>query len=110
MLFFAFLLNIKFALVLSGTKYCVRQNRGRFGLGAKMVLIWSKMSTSQPICILSSTGENEPVSKCVLDINIVQNVPNILVHEKLENQAAWRGSEITVLIEGSWTPYRVRIQ
>ena len=26
--------------VLSGTKYGVRQTRGKFGLGAKMALIW----------------------------------------------------------------------
>lgn len=28
--------------VLSGTKYGVRQARGRFGLGAKMALIWAR--------------------------------------------------------------------
>ena len=32
--------------MLSGTKYGVQQSRGRFGLGAKMALIWSKMSTA----------------------------------------------------------------
>ena len=31
--------------VLSGSKYGVRQTRGKFGLGAKMALIWSKKST-----------------------------------------------------------------
>ena len=35
--------------VLSGTKYGVCQTRGKFGLGAKMALIWSKMSTGLPI-------------------------------------------------------------
>ena len=29
--------------VLSGTKFGVRQTRGKFGLGAKMALIWSKV-------------------------------------------------------------------
>ncbi len=32
-------------IVLSGSKYGVRQTRGKFGLGAKMALIWSKKST-----------------------------------------------------------------
>ena len=31
--------------VLSGSKYGVRQTRCKFGLGAKMALIWSKKST-----------------------------------------------------------------
>ena len=45
-----------FGTVLSGTKYGVRQERGKFGLGSKMVLIWSKMSTGLPMEIKSSQG------------------------------------------------------
>ncbi|KAL7471547.1 hypothetical protein ACHAXS_011841 [Conticribra weissflogii] len=40
--------------VLSGSKYGVRQTRGKFGLGAKMALIWSKKSTGVPIRIKTS--------------------------------------------------------
>ena len=40
--------------VLSGSKYGVRQTRGKFGLGAKMALIWSKKSTGVPINIKTS--------------------------------------------------------
>jgi len=73
--------------VLSGSKYGVRQTRGKFGLGAKMALIWSKKSTGVPIKIKSSHVKgvrgggggsllNEDgsrkigpkVSNCVLDI------------------------------------------
>ena len=38
-----------FGRALSGTKYGVKQTRGKFGLGAKMALIWAKMSTGLPI-------------------------------------------------------------
>lgn len=34
--------------VLSGTKYGVRQTRGKFGLGAKMALMWAQMTTGAP--------------------------------------------------------------
>lgn len=73
--------------VLSGSKYGVRQTRGKFGLGAKMALIWSKKSTGVPIKIktshvkgvrgggggslLTEGGERKigpKVSSCVLDI------------------------------------------
>ncbi len=73
--------------VLSGSKYGVRQTRGKFGLGAKMALIWSKKSTGVPIKIKTShvkgvrgggggsllyedgTRKIGPtVSSCVLDI------------------------------------------
>lgn len=40
--------------VLSGSKYGVRQTRGKFGLGAKMALIWSKKSTGVPIKVRTS--------------------------------------------------------
>jgi DNA topoisomerase VI subunit B len=33
----------------------VKQTRGKFGLGAKMALIWSKMTTGLPFTISSAT-------------------------------------------------------
>ena len=56
--------------VLSGTKYGVKQTRGKFGLGAKMALIWSKMSTGLPIEIWSSMTNQTFVSHYKLDIDI----------------------------------------
>jgi DNA topoisomerase-6 subunit B len=56
--------------VLSGTKYGLKQTRGKFGLGAKMALIWSKMSTGLPIDIWSATKNQNFISFCRLDINI----------------------------------------
>lgn len=56
--------------VLSGTKYGVKQTRGKFGLGAKMALIWSKMSTGLPIEIHSARQGQSFVSYYKLDIDI----------------------------------------
>ena len=56
--------------VLSGTKYGVKQTRGKFGLGAKMALIWSKMSTGLPIEILSARTGQSFKSYYKLDIDI----------------------------------------
>ncbi|CAL5400362.1 unnamed protein product [Camellia sinensis] len=56
--------------VLSGTKYGLKQTRGKFGLGAKMALIWSKMSTGLPIDISSSMKGQNYSSFCKLDIDI----------------------------------------
>ncbi|CAN0488669.1 unnamed protein product, partial [Laminaria digitata] len=41
-------------VVLSSSKYGVRQARGKYGMGAKMALIWSKKSTGLPIQVPSS--------------------------------------------------------
>eukprot|EP00964_Phaeocystis_antarctica_P120567 scaffold84286_cov63-Phaeocystis_antarctica.AAC.11 len=56
--------------VLAGSKYGVRQTRGKFGLGAKMALIWSKQSTGLPVEVRSATGPDKLLSVCVLDIDI----------------------------------------
>eukprot|EP00899_Mesostigma_viride_P011865 jgi/Mesvir1/2067/Mv02321-RA.2 len=95
--------------VLSGTKYGVKQTRGKFGLGAKMALIWSKMSTGLPIEVWSAKRGQSFRSYCKLDIDIHKNVPKIHAHEKLPNGDKWHGSELKLLIEGNWTTYRAKI-
>lgn len=94
--------------VLAGTKYCVRQARGKFGLGSKMALIWSKMSTGLPVEVTTSNSP-ESITECVLDIDIAKNVPTTQKHERIENDKKWRGSKVRVTIEGNWTTYRSKI-
>lgn len=98
-----------FGRVLSGTKYGLKQTRGKFGLGAKMALIWSKMSTGLPIEISSSMKAQSYISFCRLDIDIHRNIPHIHLHEKRNNDDCWHGAEIQVVIEGNWTTYRSKI-
>lgn len=96
--------------VLSGSKYGVRQTRGKFGLGAKMALIWSKKSTGVPIKIRTSHIQStDSVSTCVLDIDIYKNEPKIIEHRKELNKDGWKGTEFEVLIAGSWSSYKSRI-
>uniref|UniRef100_A0A2P2LAL6 DNA topoisomerase 6 subunit B n=2 Tax=Rhizophora mucronata TaxID=61149 RepID=A0A2P2LAL6_RHIMU len=98
-----------FGRVLSGTKYGLKQTRGKFGLGAKMALIWSKMSTGLPIDISSSMKGQNYISFCRLDIDIHRNIPHLHLHEKKSNDDKWHGAEILVVIEGNWTTYRSKI-
>jgi DNA topoisomerase VI subunit B len=101
--------------VLSGSKYGVRQTRGKFGLGAKMALIWSKKSTGVPIRITTSHRPNggpapSQLSKCVLDIDITKNIPRIIEYKKQPNTIKeWVGTELEILIMGNWTTYKARI-
>jgi DNA topoisomerase VI subunit B len=105
--------------VLSGSKYGVRQTRGKFGLGAKMALIWSKKSTGHPIHVLtahqphraSDEAEEPPpyVSSCILDIDIYRNEPRVLEHTRMKNTTGFVGTTVRVLIAGNWTTYRSRV-
>jgi DNA topoisomerase VI B subunit len=102
--------------VLSGSKYGLRQTRGKFGLGAKMALIWSKKSTGLPIHIRTAYGidgrdvPGPTVSSTSLDIDILKNQPNILSQEVVENTEKWRGTEFTVVIEGNWQWSKSKVQ
>lgn len=95
--------------VLSGTKYGVKQTRGKFGLGAKMALIWSKMSTSLPIEVTSARQGSSTRSYYKLDIDIQRNEPNVHVSKLLENPDRWRGAELSVIIAGNWQYYRPKV-
>lgn len=94
--------------VLTGTKYCVKQSRGKFGLGSKMALIWSKMSTGVPVTVRTAQADSE-ITTCVLDIDMANNTPTVLRHEKEANPEKWRGSEVQVTIVGNWTTYRAKL-
>lgn len=114
--------------VLSGSKYGVRQTRGKFGLGAKMALIWSKKSTGVPIRIktshvkgvrgggggslLTDDGKRKigpKVSSCVLDIDVYKNQPRVIEHKQQDNKESWIGTEMQVCCSGNWTTYKSRV-
>lgn len=100
--------------VLSSSKYGVRQTRGKFGLGSKMALIWSKKSTGLPIEVRSAHSTEASrapsyVSRCILDIDIYRNEPAVKLHEKMANSQQWRGTRIDVVVEGNWSTYKTHI-
>lgn len=110
--------------VLSGSKYRVRQTRGKFGLGAKMALIWAKKSTGLPLRVVTAHAASELTtpqdtaavtairtvparrSLCVLDMDIYSNEPAVIRHESRVNAEGWVGTEIMVVISGAWAAYR----
>ncbi|THU59228.1 hypothetical protein C4D60_Mb03t22750 [Musa balbisiana] len=100
-----------FGRVLSGTKYGLKQTRGKFGLGAKMGFP-SRFCLDEHRAsheILSATRGQNYASFCRLDIDIHQNIPHVHLHEKRENKDKWHGAEIQIIIEGNWTTYRSKI-
>ena len=117
-----------FGRVLAGSKYGVRQTRGKFGLGAKMALIWSKKSTGLPI-VIRSAHSTDPrrapahSSHYTLDIDIHRNEPNVRQVEKRPAPTAAaaaaaggaaaapivRGSTVSLTIGGNWTTYKSKI-
>ncbi|QDZ22379.1 subunit B of DNA topoisomerase VI [Chloropicon primus] len=96
--------------VLSSTKYnSVMQTRGKFGLGAKMVLIWSQMRVAQPMEVKSAVSGQGFVSFHRFNIDLHKNAPIVREHRKLQNPGNWRGTEISVVIEGNFGSYKQKL-
>ncbi|MHA1940789.1 MAG: DNA topoisomerase VI subunit B [Candidatus Hodarchaeales archaeon] len=95
-----------FGRVLTGSNYGARQSRGRFGLGAKMVLLNAMSSVDLPLVIKSKYINEDFTSYHELMINLAENEPIILAQreipqnttESIENS----GTEVSVTFTGAW--------
>jgi DNA topoisomerase-6 subunit B len=103
-----------FGRVLTGSNYGARQTRGRFGLGAKMVLLNAMATVDLPILIKSRYHQSEKTSVFLLFIDLAKNEPIIVFEEQLDPGAMTfykgqaitalnhPGTEVSVTFTGSW--------
>ncbi|MFX1535655.1 MAG: DNA topoisomerase VI subunit B, partial [Promethearchaeota archaeon] len=103
-----------FGRVLTGSNYQERQTRGRFGLGAKMVLLNAMATVDLPIQIVSRHFTSEMTSVYCLFIDLRKNEP-IIEYEKVLSSGEVTitpfspvsafirpGTQILVTFTGSW--------
>ncbi|MHA1616047.1 MAG: DNA topoisomerase VI subunit B [Candidatus Njordarchaeales archaeon] len=96
--------------VLTSTKYSLIQQRGRFGLGGKMVIIYSLMETNAPVEIWSARKKDPYVSHYLLKIDLIKNEPIIKLRKKIPknkfrdpwNRPLEHGTIIKVFVLGDW--------
>jgi len=90
-----------FGQVLFGSKYKLKQQRGTFGLGGKMAILYGQITTHQPAYIASSTGTVK-IYMYKLMIDIQRNRPIILDRKVLLNKEQWRGTIVEFCLEGDY--------
>jgi len=90
-----------FGQVLFGSKYKLKQQRGTFGLGGKMAILYGQITTHQPATITSSTGMAKIYSYKLM-IDIQKNRPIILDRKVLINKEQWRGTLVEFTLEGDY--------
>lgn len=90
-----------FGQVLFGSKYKLKQQRGTFGLGGKMAILYGQITTHQPAYITSSTGQAK-IYTYKLMIDIQKNRPLILDRRVLINKEQWRGTVVEFALEGDY--------
>ncbi len=95
-----------FGRVLTGSNYGSRQSRGRFGLGAKMVLLNAMSSVDLPLIIKSKYINEDFTSYHELMINLAENEPIILAQREIPQNTAEAifesGTEVSVTFTGAW--------
>lgn len=80
--------------VLSGTKYKLKQSRGRFGLGAKMALLHSKMTTARPLEVFSAQEGKSYISRWSSPATATVSVPANRFHWLQPHARRWgKGGE-----------------
>lgn len=90
-----------FGQVLFGSKYKLKQQRGTFGLGGKMAILYGQITTHQPANIISSNGMSR-IYMYRLMIDIQKNRPLILDRKVLLNKEQWRGTIVEFCLEGDY--------
>jgi DNA topoisomerase-6 subunit B len=90
-----------FGQVLYGSKYKLKQQRGTFGLGGKMAVLYGQIMTHQPALVTSSTGTAK-IYSFKLMIDIQRNRPVILDRKVLINKEQWRGTIVEFCLEGDY--------
>ncbi len=99
-----------FGKVFYSSKYRVRQHRGVFGLGAKMVILYAQSTTNKPVIVRSAPLGSDKIFEYVLMIDTLKNKPVILSRKEYENRYRWHGTAVKVVIEGEWGRARRRIE
>ncbi|MEM4101361.1 MAG: DNA topoisomerase VI subunit B [Desulfurococcaceae archaeon] len=98
-----------FGRVLFGSKYVMRQTRGMFGLGIKMVVLYAQMTTGQPVEVITSKRDFRRTYYFKLKIDIGKNEPVVLEACSWRKAKKWHGTIVSVTIEGDWNRAKLRI-
>ncbi len=98
-----------FGKVLYSSKYVLRQHRGIFGLGGKMAILYSQITTNSPVRVISATPNSKYVFLFDLKVDIMNNEPNILKRAKFENKEDWHGLILECKFVGDYPLARKKI-
>jgi DNA topoisomerase-6 subunit B len=94
-----------FGTLLYGSKFHrLRQSRGAQGLGISCAVLYSQLTTGEPVEIFSSTGDGI-VHRYKMKIDVTKNQPEVLEEESFKKDG-WHGVEIRFLAEGSYREHK----
>jgi DNA topoisomerase-6 subunit B len=98
-----------FGKVLFSSKYIMRQSRGMYGLGVKMVVLYAQMTTGRPVEVITSKPNYSRIYYFKLRIDVNRNEPVILEAGSWRKTRDWHGTIVSVTIEGDWSRAKSRV-
>ncbi|MEM0029749.1 MAG: DNA topoisomerase VI subunit B [Candidatus Nitrosocaldus sp.] len=98
---------IAFGKVLYGTKFTLKQNRGMFGLGATMAILYGQITTNKPAVI--KTVRDGYAYEYVIMLDIQRNKPIILNKSSRESYNG-RGLEISITLLGDYSKAQQKVR
>ncbi len=99
-----------FGQIFYSSKYRIKQHRGIFGLGAKMVVLYAQSTSGMPVRVTSSMKGSQYIYTYEISIDTVKNKPVIHSHVRVENKYGWHGTAVKVVLEGNWQYAKSRIE
>jgi DNA topoisomerase-6 subunit B len=98
-----------FGMVLFSSKYTLRQTRGMFGLGAKMVVLYGQITVGKPVEVITSPIKSSRIYSFKLLIDIKNNEPIVLERSSWQKNSPWHGTIVKVYILGDWQRSKSKI-
>ncbi|MEM0501295.1 MAG: ATP-binding protein, partial [Ignisphaera sp.] len=89
-----------FGRVLFSSKYVLRQTRGLFGLGAKMIVLYGQITVGEPAEIVSATIGSKKIYSYKISIDVKENKPIVLQRGVWPNIGGWHGTIVKISVEG----------
>ena len=88
-----------FGQLFYGSKYLLKQSRGLFGFGAKLICLYGQTETGRPLRVMSSTN-GKVIHKFILKTDIANNQPEVIQHQTIENKNQWIGTGLAFHTKG----------
>jgi DNA topoisomerase-6 subunit B len=98
-----------FGMVLFSSKYTLRQTRGMFGLGAKMVVLYGQITVGKPVEVITSPIKSSRIYSFKLLIDIKNNEPIVIERSSWQKNSQWHGTVVRVHILGDWQRSRSKV-
>lgn len=98
-----------FAQLLFSSKYVLKQSRGMFGLGAKMAVLYSQITTGQPAEIVVAPIKSKHIHSFRLKIDIAENKPVVLGFSVTSNITGRHGTTVKLVTLGDWSRSKQRV-